>query len=338
MLKVKPTTKEQLIYYLLQHISLGTYDKKFLNNLMTMYIAKDVPVTTNQSNLLDKIILRYARQLAKQEHDSTDMVNLPWKHIPIPSAPEFTEAFLKIADGNIELRSPYKTNFINELRQIEFSNWNRETKTWYIPFSETSLKQVIKTTTKHYNTVNYCDSIQDILNTVAEYESCQYWNPTLVKRNGNLFIAATNAHLNEALQKYVIDDSLSTLARLVYHGVDIDESVINDLGQDEKVIQFVINRSTALPDDVELIIEYLQLIGADFVLVREWQFWGANFYNHLKEGLQAAKIPYEIPDKRKYSLKQDLKSVEMPVIIGSMMFSVPLSHIAGKAISLISQK
>jgi hypothetical protein len=42
---LKPTTKEQLIHYLVNHISLGTYDKKFLSNVYEI----NKPLTTNQN-------------------------------------------------------------------------------------------------------------------------------------------------------------------------------------------------------------------------------------------------------------------------------------------------
>ena len=67
MTKVKPTTKEQLVDFMLKYLSLGTYDKKFLNNLVQLNFIQKIQVTTNQADLLDKITLRYHRQLLKKE-------------------------------------------------------------------------------------------------------------------------------------------------------------------------------------------------------------------------------------------------------------------------------
>ena len=60
MSKVKPTTKEQLIHYLLHNVSLGTYDNRFLTNIETNFIGAGKPVTSNQSDLLTKITFRYS--------------------------------------------------------------------------------------------------------------------------------------------------------------------------------------------------------------------------------------------------------------------------------------
>ena len=86
MTKVKPTTKEQLVYYLCHNISLGTYDQRFLDNILRLNITANKPLTTNQSSLFDKIVERYSRQLAKQEIASADMKLLPWILQPIDSS------------------------------------------------------------------------------------------------------------------------------------------------------------------------------------------------------------------------------------------------------------
>ncbi len=56
MTKVKPKTKEQVIYFLISNISLGTYDKRFLSNLESMNVVAKKPLTTNQATLFEKIM------------------------------------------------------------------------------------------------------------------------------------------------------------------------------------------------------------------------------------------------------------------------------------------
>ena len=147
-MKAKPSTKEQLIYFLYNHISLGTYDKKFINNLVTMYVATMKPVTTNQSDLLDKITLRYERQLRKEQLDANEMVKLPWNINPVDSLPKFTDAHIQINDDVIEVRSPFKSEFIKQFKELPTTKWDRETKTWYVNASEQTLKKTIELISK----------------------------------------------------------------------------------------------------------------------------------------------------------------------------------------------
>lgn len=123
---IKPSTKEQLIYYLLNHISLGTYDRKFLSNLQTMYMVSQKPVTTNQSRLLSRIILQYKRQLLKHEITVDQANALPWTREPIPSLPEFTETHLILVDDELILRSPYKNIFVKDFKKLDiYGKWNK---------------------------------------------------------------------------------------------------------------------------------------------------------------------------------------------------------------------
>ena len=213
MTKVKPTTKEQLVYYLCHNISLGTYDQRFLDNILRLNITANKPLTTNQSSLFDKIVERYSRQLAKQEIASADMKLLPWTLQPIDSSPKFTEAHIAIEDDRIAVRSPYKKEFVKEFKELDAPlAWNKETKVWSSDFSEKYLKNIMDCVEKHYNNVNYDNETQHIFETLVAYEDCKYWSPTLVSRNGNLFVYAINKSLNTALEKVEISTSPASLA------------------------------------------------------------------------------------------------------------------------------
>ena len=228
MTKVKPKTKEQTIDFMIKYLSLGTYDKKFLSNVLQLNIAVKKPVTTNQADLLNKIIVRYHKQLAKKEIDSKEIISLPWTLPPIQSSPQYTNAHLSIEDDLILLRTPYKKEFVKELKDIPYMNWDRETKTWKGPKAEFILKKLINLIDEHFTNVNYSENIKSIIDILCEYESVKFWQPTLTIGNGNLYIAAATPELMDAITFIPLSLEPHIVARLVRMGVNIDPVLITD--------------------------------------------------------------------------------------------------------------
>ena len=146
-----PTTKEQLIHYLVQNISLGTYDKKFLTNVY----ENNKPLTTNQNELLDKIVLRYSRQFAKKKLIATDLINLPWTRPLIISSSEFTDANIYTVDDKIYIRTPYKKDYILKLKEFNYPIiWDRDKRVWHTDYCAETLKFIIHHTENNFNVIN----------------------------------------------------------------------------------------------------------------------------------------------------------------------------------------
>jgi len=221
-----PTTKEQLIYYIGNNISLGTYDKKFLHNMVD-FIRNKKSITTNQSTLFDKIVIRYTKQLAKKNLRATDLVKLPWKVEPIPSSPKFTEAHVSIDDDKIVIHTPYKQEYIKELKRSEYPfEWDKESRCWYSVLCEYSLKFTIELTEKHFVNVNYCTKISKIISDLIQYEEAKYWDPTLVVLNGRYYVIGINTNLYNAVETYLDDINISTLGIISTFGITVDPSAI----------------------------------------------------------------------------------------------------------------
>jgi hypothetical protein len=310
MTKVKPTTKEQLIYFILHNLSLGTYDKRFLNNLQTIQISNSKPVTSNQSELLDKIVLRYAKQLRKKELDANDMVQLPWTSEVVNSLPEFTHAFVTIEDDIVTLRSPFKKDFVNEFRSTSLRlDWNKENKIWSAPVCEETLKHFINMTSKHYDNLHFCEKTTEIINTLIEYESAKIWNPTLCYTNGNLLIAGINNALAEAIEDLEFSLDLHSICRVIEYGIDIDDSVVEALQHnsiDYKLIQFAKSIAPQLDmHDVPSIVESLKAIQCDYAIITESMSHTRINTKKLEDELVAAGITCKVIDR-----KSDLKSIK----------------------------
>lgn len=348
MTKVKPTTKEQLVYYLLQNTSLGTYDRRFLVNLQATQVRDKSPVTSNQSNLLDKITLRYAKQLRRQEIDANDMVKLPWGIEPIDSIPEFTDAFCTIKGDIIEVRSPFKKEFITEIRKTEIEiNWEKETKIWSAPLCEYALKHFIDCLDKHYQVVHYCPACVDIINTLAEYESATCWNPTYMKVNGNYMIAGINKSVAEALKDIPLDLDASTLARLTAAGVAISDEVKADAREEmwdtqysHSLINFASSPNyTESIDDLPNLITMVRDIKCDYVLViQTLTVANSRHMPILKEQLNNNNIEFMIADRKTDASTIDLKKYEFPIIINASLWGGIGSFAVGKTVFLGNNK
>jgi len=349
MMIKKPITKEHLVDYLLKNISLGTYDKKFISNLLAMNIATGKAVTTNQSSLLDKITLRYTRQLAKNELSSVELVELSWSTTPIESSPLYTEAHISILDDEkIIIHSPYKKEFVKQLKQVSYMEWDKPNKMWTAPASPHTLQLVLEAVTSHYDKVNYFPIVQRVLTDMSEYEDMRYWNPTLTRINGNLFIVAANASLMDAIAHLQLDTHYHTLARLSRSGIRIDPSLINDihdeLGGTDEVLNkliFAINPSPTMEvnDQTQLMI-YLRDIKADMVLLTPWFGLNKSYIMTLANLLKANNIEHRISTSKVLGRGPgdvDLKDYEMPVKINMGMFhpSDPANYLA-KNIQLVN--
>lgn len=262
MSKVKPTTKEQLIHYLLSNVSLGTYDRKFLTNLETGFLGKDRPVTSNQADLLTKIVSRYTRQLAKQELDYSELVSLPWVHTPVKSLPEYVTAYAELSDNKIIIRTPYKTTFIKELRSFRTAVWVKENKEWHINYNEANLKKIVTLIADHYELINFCEVIKDMMSIAESYEDIKIWEPTLVNINGNLIIAGITESMYDALLDVELEITPKCFSFLASYGISICPTLaVND------TLAFAANPAPKIErSNILDLITYLSEIGCENVV------------------------------------------------------------------------
>lgn len=330
-MKATPTTKEQLVYYMLQHISLGTYDNRFLTNLQEKTIVGKQPATSNQSDLLDKITLRYARQFRKKEIDVNDMVKLPWGIEPIESIPEYTDAFCTIKDGIIEVRSPYNKEFITEVKDTPLHlTWEKETKIWSAPVCEESLKHFINCLDKHYAIIHYCQETAKFISQMADYESLKCWDPTYIKTGDRYIIAGINESVAEATKNLELDLDPSTLARLVSYGVAIDDSVVTDAidelwGTDYaiKLLDFITTINPIVDsNNLSTVVQYLMDIKCDHIVLLE-TFSNSKHSTPLKELLDQKKLKYTyMGRKNQESMDIDLSDCECPIVINLALWGL----------------
>jgi len=315
---LKPTTKEQLIHYLVSHISLGTYDKKFLSNVY----ETNKPLTTNQNELLDKIVLRYTKQFAKKDLVANDLINLPWTRPLIISSPQYTEAHISTEDDDtICIRTPYKKDYILKLKDSAYPIvWDREKRVWYTDYCATTLKYVIEQTESHFNAVNYSDDIKEVITYLAEYENYKYWNPTLVYSNGMCYLMAATEYVYNATKDLLEDITLHTLTKLVRYGITIDDSVINILPYDRELISFAVETQPTLEENnITLLVDYLKNIECDLIVVYNSTYFVKFLTSELADMLVDNDIKLMIVDRYQSYDMDEIKKYNCSVFLTNNM-------------------
>jgi hypothetical protein len=266
---------EQLLYFMKGHIQLSRYDEKFIDNISTL-----ITITTNQVVLLHRLIYKYRRQFAQHELFVEKLVDLPWNGITVvESSPQFTEGHVSLVDDIIYFRCPFNRNFIDEFRKIGLNSyvWNKYKRYYESPYNVYSLKILINTASKFFQTINLCTVTQSLLSEAENYKDIKYWQPTLVKRKGRLFIIASNSALDEVLGDLKLSTDAHTLLTLSKHGVMIDESFYH---QDEK-LKFASEYNTTVDqDDIPKLVDWLKEIECDMAFLS-----GVNSINISKRKL-----------------------------------------------------
>lgn len=262
MLKIQ--NKEHLVYFMQSGMmKLSSYDLKFIQNL-NILIAQNKPVTSNQVTLLEKLLIKYKRQLNKNKYNLEFIQSLQWNCKIIPSAPEYTEAYLSINNDKVYLKCPFNKKFLTELRQVSSNpfKWDCDKKRFESSFSTYAFKIIYQLVTKNYSTVNYCDITQQLLNKLNQYDNNLIWQPTLVKSNDLLLIGSSNKFLDEATKNITLDLSAETVFKLGLHGVKISDELSTDPN-----LSFANNTYVEIEmNDLSKIFQWLHKLGCDCIL------------------------------------------------------------------------
>jgi len=284
---VELKTAEHLIYFMQgDNISLSRYDERFIASL-----ASISQVTTNQIGLFNRLLHKYNRQFAKHELFPEQLVKLPWQMKVVESSPQYTDGHISIENNTIIFKCPYNRNFITEFRNQPLNKfaWNKETRQYEIKYGIYSLKFLIDTANKFFETIHYCEKTLAIIDELLPYETAKYWEPTLVRANNNLLIAASNAYLNEAIKDINLDTDPITLSTLVFYGVHIDIELYDTANDRES---FFANRFSKVEVSNMLnIISWLKEINCDHVYFSGSSLIAANI-SLLRKQLTEANITY----------------------------------------------
>jgi hypothetical protein len=257
--------KEHLLYFFTKgKISLSQYDHKFLANLQ-MILHRDKRVTTNQANLFDKLIGKYAKQLSKNGYNSEQLLVLPWKSLVVESTVEYTGARVSLENDTLVVKVPFNKNFIADFRDIPHNmfEWNREDKRYKSEFSTSALKILYYTLPKYFPSVTYCDTLNEIFSELTKFEA-KYWEPTLTSINDRLTIVAVNYILGDLIKDIELDLNPKTIYKLSMLGIKVDPSLM-----DNPKLNFAGNFEVEVDlDELATIAEWIKELGAPVIYGR----------------------------------------------------------------------
>ena len=260
-------TLEDVGTFMLINIRLSRYDLQFVNNL-TNFIGIKNTITTNQDSLFKKIALKYKRQFIQQKFDIDELLVLPWKCKVIESSPQYTNASITILKDKIIFRSPFNKGFLSALKKhpIYTMEWHKDKRQYEIVYGPTVLKSLLILSVYHFSAIDYCPITRKIIDSLSEYESVKYWEPSLVYNNGNYYVAACNEILYENIKDIPITNDLRMVADYVQYGITISDSVIEHFIKFEDPVK--INLAVNFQSDFEvkkldIAIKWLHELGCD---------------------------------------------------------------------------
>jgi hypothetical protein len=267
-------------------------------------------VTTNQVVLFHSLIEKYRRQFNKHELYPEQLVNLPWDVKVVDSSPKYTNGHIEIVDDMIYFKCPFSRKFIETFRKEPNNNFyfNKDERRYEAPYNQYSLKILIKVADKYFKNIDMCNVTQELLHDVEQYNDVKYWEPTLVKLNGRLYIVGMNSALNDALGDLELNDDLQTLSNIASYGIKIHESLYDKNVLEEKIAANY-NCEVETSHMTEL-IQTLKMLECNLVYLS-----GGGSLNNVRKVLIEICNQYNLRLSRDNFLTSPMTDVKNPVMI-----------------------
>lgn len=284
--------KEELIDYMTKgYIHVSRQDFLFFNNLSKFIGERSI--TSGQNKLLDKLVDKYQKQLRNNNLDFEFLKSLPYKNPIIETDPDYLKTYIKIVNDDIVIKSPFNKKFMNDLARSDSSlEWDKKRKVYTAPFSTYEFRSAINLLNKNFDDIVYCPAVTEILNDLKQYEEC-YWNPTLVKSNGNFYIAAANQYLLDSLD-FELNDNPKTLFELNKHAVQVDKVMLNS---EESKFASTYTYHIDIKE-IDLLIDLLKSLDIDNVTIEGHALYRDSIYKELRTKLSEYDIRIRNDDDR----------------------------------------
>jgi hypothetical protein len=144
--------------------------------------------------------------------------------------------------------------------------WHKDKRQYEIDYGPSTLKSLVTMSADYFTIIDYCPITKEIINSLSDYESVKYWEPTLVYNNGYFYIAALNDVLYETIKDIPLTNDLKMVADYVQYGITISDSVIEHFAKFEnpmKITLAVNYRVECEINDLTDNIKWLSEFGCD---------------------------------------------------------------------------
>ena len=258
--------KENVLSYLIGgHIHLSRKDYNFFSNLNNIINNKKA-LTTNQDSLFDKLIVKYKRQLHKEGHNTEKLLILTWKSPVIKSEPEYLRASISFQNNKIIIRSPFNSKFISSIKDIQLQpyTWNKKEKFYEADLTTYNLKKGLECVKKYYADIKYDSNVSQILETLNQFATVKFWEPTLVKVGNNFYVSCINESLYEAIKNIEWSADPKFILKLSQYGITVDDSVIHN----DALLNFASNYyATVDVDNIKELRIWLDVLEYDLIFL-----------------------------------------------------------------------
>jgi hypothetical protein len=297
--------KEQLLHFMSKGaVKMSNQDAHFFQNLYGL-ITRKKQVTSNQVELFNKLVVKYKNQLKRRGIKIADLLDLTWKTSIIESEKKFTIPNIKLEDGTLFLRTPYKTKFVSEFNSIKYNpfEWSTGSRNFQAPISTYALKLAITIVNKHFDSLDLAPEVQEVISQCPQIEA-KFWKPTLTKTN-HYYIAASNKVINDLVKDIDLNDDPKTFYQLSKLGIDIDPQLIGD----NKFAKFAAHHYNEVTED-------------QFLQVAEWMsMLGITTVFFPKERMTASPINALKSALLKYSIRVTPKTTDKEEMVLFLMHS-----------------
>jgi hypothetical protein len=257
------------------YIHVSRQDFLFFNNLSKFIGERSI--TSGQNKLLDKLVDKYQKQLRNNNLDVEFLKRLPYKNPIIETDPDYLKTYIKIVNDDIVIKSPFNKKFMNDLARSDSSlEWDKKRKVYTAPFSTYEFRNAINLLNKNFTDIVHCPI-----------------NPTLVKSNGNFYIAAANQYLLDSLD-FELNDNPKTLFELNKHAVQVDKAMLNS---EENKFASTYTYHIDIKE-IDLLIDLLKSLDVDSVTIEGHALYRDSIYKELRTKLSEYDIRIRNDDDR----------------------------------------
>jgi len=295
------THKEELLkFFLAGYVHLSKKDYGFFNNIKSL-IEDNKPFTSNQAKLFDKLVVKYQRQLAKNNIDTETLLNLSWNATIVESAPSYLQAKISCFANNIIIKTPFNSKFVTDFRKIQLNSfiWDKNERQYIAPFSTYNLHLAVNFVGKYFKDVVFCDLIQEHIDKLKVYDSANIWSPTLIKINDQYYIASINENLYDATKNLILSNNCKVLFELSKYGIKISNEII---GNDQQLYIASNYNVTMDLDNLDDLVNILKKLDILTVFTSREIIHNREITNEIKKALLEQGIvckPYNFQDNIK---------------------------------------
>lgn len=227
---IEGTRISTTMFYTSPVLSLARYDVAPIESF-ALQIYQTIGFTDRQSGLALRLLGKYEKQLKQIGVSIEQIMSNPQYKFPLRHVDRTKE--LKLAGDSLELRFPYDTALIDEMRKFEKVSqgrvkYNSDKKLWYLALTESCVNFAVAFA--NANKFNIDPTVAKIAEDIIEMENQEYQIQLQINHECNILeIVNAPKSLIEYVENYLGGFEISNLGTLIDYSSILEYSVHPDL-------------------------------------------------------------------------------------------------------------